>query len=228
MMDDLRQFISQSRSLRLSHEKLLTDLTAIDCIIVVGSTCTGKSTLVNAVRDAAGCMDVSVDVPVRYITRPPRANDDLTENRHVAPTDFEAMVHQNKLEFHWVRRMEVTRYERYGFTRPVSDSFPIYSGNNALFSNPEAVRPERALDHALVLGVYAPQDVRTRRFQDRSPDLVVSNPQEVVYRLSDPVDSVIPHAHLVVHNHGANEAFALEEIVELVERAAFTATIVPI
>ena len=215
LIDILKQ--SDLDSIRL-REKNLEKLKKISDIIFVGSSLVGKSTLVDAVRNAmeANKEFASIfQVPKRVITRPQRANDNLVENQFVTADEFEAMVERGDIGLHWVRKMEGDRQEKYGFLATDKNKIPIFSGNNAIINNKESVMPQDLLDQSLIIAVYSPEDLREKRMQERSPDLVKDKPEEVKYRLSDKAISMYPEAHLVIKNFGRYQDFTKEDLVGL-------------
>lgn len=208
--------IDASRSLRLGDEAALRGLASIDAVAVVGATCAGKSTIVDAIRASALAGGGGrFEIPTRYVTRPKRGNDSTVENVHVSPDEFEALVRRGDIGLHWVRQLEPGRAERYGFAPATPGRIPVYSGNNALYANAASVRPPRALARALFLGVAAPDEVREARLRRRSPDLVAERPDEVVHRLADSSSNVVAHVHVVILNHGDLEPVAGAETVAL-------------
>jgi ribose 1,5-bisphosphokinase PhnN len=78
------------------------------------------------------------------------------------------------------------------------------------------VQPSSALASALVVGIYAPDDVREQRLRARSPDLCRDRPEEVRARLAESASAMLPHVHAVIENHGALETAAKADIVRLV------------
>lgn len=184
--------------------------TQVDSLVVVGPSAAGKSTLVNAVRDAKL---PGVDVPARYVTRPPRASDP-GETTHLSPDAFEDYVRTGVIVTHWSRTLDEGRTVRYGFvdTRPAA--LAVLSANSAILSPSAQLHPPSALDRALVLGVATPRSVREARLAHRSADL---HPAEIAHRLSH---DNLPEVHVTIENHGALESVALAEIVELVDRLA--------
>ncbi len=118
--------------------------------------------------------------------------------------------------------MEGDREERYGFHCTPSNRLAVYSGNNALYDNLDSIEPRRALQNTLMLGIYAPDDVRAARLQYRSPDLFTDHPDEVAYRLQDSSDNMLPYIHVVVNNHGELEPNVPTEVIRLIELIAQT------
>lgn len=198
--------------------KNLEKLKQISDVIFVGSSLVGKSTLVDAVRNAMNTDDALASVfqiPKRVITRPQRANDNLVENQFVTVDEFEEMVRRGDVGLHWVRKMEGNREEQYGFLRVDEGKIPIFSGNNAIINNKESVMPPDLLEHSLIIAVYSPDDLRGERMRQRSPDLIKDKPQEVSYRLSDRAINMYPEAHLVVKNFGHYQDLTKEDMVRL-------------
>lgn len=183
---------------------------AIDTIVVVGPSGAGKSMLVDAVRDATL---PGVDVPLRYVTRPPRASDHR-ETIHVSPEQFEQHVHDGSIVLHWTRNLDAARIIRYGFARARPDTLVVLSANSAIVLPSADLVPASALARALVVGVAAPRSVREARLARRSAD---QSPAEIAYRLSHDEN---PDVHVTIESHGALEAVALAEFVELVARLA--------
>lgn len=209
--------LSDLSSIRL-RSKNLEKLEEIFNIIFVGSSLVGKTTLVDAVRDAMVIdpkLASTFQIPKRVITRPQRENDNLVENQFVTTEEFDRMVQSGEIRMHWVRKMEGNREERYGFLNIDQNRIPVYSGNNAIINNRGSVDPSDLLDHSLIIAIYSPDDLRTERMQERSPDLIKNKPQEVNYRLSDRAINMYPDAHLVVKNFGRYEALTKEDVVNL-------------
>ena len=176
-------------------------------IAVVGSSAAGKTTVVNSVRTAiAGSPDVVI--PKRYITRPPRVGDDINENLYIGLPDLFDKVKCGEVTVSWVRNMEAGRTEYYGFEETEKKKLALYSANNDFFRHVDVVR-----QNILVLGVYAPDEIRKQRLFTRSPDMAAA---EVAYRLGDVSDNIIPDAHILLKNFGETEQAALSDVCALV------------
>lgn len=204
-------------SIRL-RTRNLEKLKQISDVIFVGSSLVGKTTLVDAVRNAMKTDEALASVfqiPKRVITRPQRANDNLVENQFLTTDEFEKMVQRGDIGLHWVRKMEGNREERYGFLNVDKNKIPVFSGNNAIINNKESVMPPELLKQSLIIAVYSPDDLRDERMRQRSPDLIKDKPQEVKYRLSDRAINMYPEAHLVVKNFGRYQDLAKEDLVHL-------------
>lgn len=201
-MSALRDRLAGTRSLRFEREPPAR----VDAIVLVGSTCAGKTTLANAIRSAALA---GVGVPRRFVTRAPRPDDVAAEAVYVTPAELDAAITTGDVTLHWSRTLEAGHVERYGFATSSPGALPIYSANNAICATAD-------LAHALVVGVFAPDALRERRLRRRSPALCAERPDEVRARLAERADAFRPHAHIVIENHGAFEAAATEDIVALV------------
>lgn len=209
----MTQAIFDGRAVRVHDRERLAALGRIEAVVIVGPTCVGKTTLVDAVRDSELCASGAVDVPTRYITRMPRGGDNLVENVHVTVEEFTAHVAAGEVELHWIRRMDGGRIVRYGFARPRSGALAVYSANSAILGDDAELAPVGALDHALRIGVHAPREIREQRLRARSPDLWAKL-DEVAHRLAEA--AVDAGVHVVIDNHGELEPLAKAELVALV------------
>lgn len=181
----------------------------ISCVVVVGASGTGKSTLVRAVKGSPlAAPDGPVEIPPRFVTRPPREGDAEGENVYLGADDFTARVARGELAVHWMRELSAGRTERYGFPRTAVRKLPLYSANNAW--------PRAAVPNALRVGVYAPEPLRLARLERRSAEQWRRTPEELAHRMADPAAEVQAWVHLVVHNHGPREATAGEALIRVV------------
>ncbi len=218
MPKHLPSLVSDLKSLQIKNQDKFNEPSQIDSVVIVGSTCAGKSVIVDAIRQSYLAMQGIIQIPKRYITRAQRGNDNIVENAFVTTDEFQAKVERGDIGLHWVRKMEGDRKELYGFHQPTQDVLPVYSGNNALYNNPDSVRPEGILRNSLMVGIYAPDDVRRDRLVSRSPDLLRDRPDEVEYRLGDSSENMLPHIDVLVNNYGQNEQVTKSEVMRLVER----------
>ncbi len=164
----------------------------VSSVVIVGSSGSGKTRLVNAIRCSELVSSGAVYVPKRYITRPGRKNDDFVENTLVSDIEFERLVFEGIIDLAWERELEAGRKVKYGFEAVSSDSeLLVYPGNNALFRERYDVFSEEQLRSTLFVCVYANREIRERRLRERSPDLFESRAEELEKRLNDqqPVDS---------------------------------------
>ena len=217
-MTEASALVDGLQSIRLGELDRIPALDTLRGIAIVGSTCSGKTTIVDAIRDSELVVSGRVDVPKRCITRPKRANDNLVENMFLSPEELDTAQRENKLAFSWVRHMENGRTEQYGFFKPRKSALPVYSGNNALYEHPEDIRPSDALQAVLLVGVYAPDEVREERLKERSPDLFRDKPDEVKYRLGDSSKNMLPRVGIVIDKHGHTSRQSEKEILVFLDR----------
>jgi ribose 1,5-bisphosphokinase PhnN len=210
-MTPVEQVLRVARSLRAMQP--LPEV--IDSIVLVGSTCSGKTTLANAIR---GAEIPGIDVPQRFVTRRPRPDDVAAEAAYISSDELDAAIVAGNVGIHWSRTLLPEHIERYAFAIPRRASLAFYSANNAI-CRPGNVRPADALARALVIGAHAPEALRERRLAQRSPVLVRDDPDEARARLAEHADVVLSIAHVVAFNDAALEP-VLGELVALVGAAA--------
>lgn len=193
--------VAGARTLRITREPPAQ----IDSIVLIGSTCVGKTTLANAIRAAN---IPGSDVPRRFVTRAPRAGDTPEEASHLSSAELDAAIAAGTIGLHWSRTLESGHVERYGFARPRPGTLPVYSANNAICALP--------LPNALVIGVYAPDAIREQRLAARNPELVRERPDEVRARLAETAETVVALSHVIVDNSGKHAELAPMELAALV------------
>lgn len=191
-LDIFRSLVKKLESLEVKEENL-KDLPEINGVILIGSSGSGKTTMLLEIQK--NCPWVCI--PKRYITRPARLNEHDQENIHISKQIFKEKVEQNEITCSWVRQLENGRQEFYGFEN-VPSGFPIYSANNSFVFSPTS---ERYKDH-LIVSIYASDSVREARLLNRSSDL---SKDELQNRIADPYKDASKRAHVVVHNYGAHE-----------------------
>ncbi len=192
----------------------LERLSEIRHIVFVGSSGSGKTTVVDEVRSLVEknpSLALLFEVPKRVVTRPERKGDNLIENRFVATPEEFAGLTQGGLT--WVRKLEGDRTERYGFVPKENEAhIGIYSANNAILTNKETVRAPDAdfLNHALIVMVYTPDEVREESFLARSGGDLGAG--EIAVRLGDRAISQYPEAHILMKNAVHGERPSLETV----------------
>ncbi len=223
LAESLRFRTWRDSSLAWIREDNLEKLDVIRSIVVVGSSNSGKTTIVNYIREMLNnhpAFSQAFDIPKRVITRPQRKNDDLEEN--IFASTSEDFTRETERGIAWERDMGAGRTERYGFVKSDPNKIPIYSANNALLKNRDSIvsSDPSFLDHSLVILVSAPDDARAKRLEKRSPDIVKDKPEEAKMRMEDSAMNQYPNCHVVVHNpEGAQAevkkilAFVLENIL---------------
>lgn len=153
LIDLIQQANLNTLRLRRNNLDMLRN---IESIIVVGSSFVGKTTLVDVTREAINENPDTFGkfrIPKRIITRPQRQNDNLVENEFRTLNEFREMVIKGEIGMHWVRKMEGTRTEQYGFLPVEQGTIPIYSANNAVINNRESVEPNSLLEKSLIVAI---------------------------------------------------------------------------
>lgn len=205
----IRDVLGESQALRPSPygPRLPEEPT---CVVVVGPSCAGKTSLVNAIREAAL---PGVFVPIRYVTRAPRKSDNGVENVHLDSATFDAYKERGEIAWSWTRRMHEGKVARYGFQATPEGCLPVYSGNNAIYRNAESIDSPLFIERALRVGAYAPIEVRRQRMQERSADLSES---EREFRLADLGADMEEQVHLIAHDYGTAAQEIRSKFCELV------------
>jgi ribose 1,5-bisphosphokinase PhnN len=206
----IKNYSKKLKSIQITNPNKWSELhSKIKGIMIVGSTCSGKSTIVNQIRNSLK----KVKVPKRIITRPQRLNDNLIENTFRTKDEFQKMITNHEIGLNWTRKMEGKREEQYGFEIVAKEKFAVYSGNNALYNNKESVRPKELLENHLYVGIYAPDKIRKERLLERSPDMKT---EEVSYRLNDKSENILEHCHIIVNNFDSYQKNSGKELMDLI------------
>ncbi len=186
----------------------------VSSLVIVGPSCSGKTSLVDILR---GARIPNTTVPLRFVTRPLRANESLDENQHVTVEAFENGERDGSIAWSWERLMVDSNLVQYGFAASDAHSFAIYSGNNSLVSNSDSISSRNLLGESLWVGVLAPHSIRKQRMQRRSPDL---SEREREHRLSDMGDEMRRNVHLLAHNVGQSPELLGRTLSSLVAELA--------
>lgn len=215
---DLADLISGLSSVRPGGKPWSTSRGVIKGVAIVGPSCSGKTTLLNKIRESTLCREGKLSVPVRYVTRPQRQNDAPGENMYIPESEFMKMVGGARISFYWKKRMDSAREELFGFAPPNLGALPVYSGNNGLLYNTASVYPRGILDTLLLAGIFAPDEIRKKRLFARSPDLAKDKPEEVRYRLMDTSQAMVSQVHIVIDNYGSQAKNSGRDTVELLKK----------
>ncbi|MEK7070954.1 MAG: hypothetical protein AAB966_04045 [Patescibacteria group bacterium] len=179
-------------------------------VFFAGASGVGKSTVI-------GRLDVErVHVVPRFTTFPRRSDSLPWENIHLNPWEFDMLELDGTIEVSWNRDMGNGDVVKYGFpVRNDDDSRIAVYPTNSLFFDHMIHMPPGFLDGALIVGVFAPNIVRTIRLQQRSPDMPT---HEREARLSDNPQSVVNLSHVVVNNYGSFEKCSSEDVMDFIAR----------
>ena len=170
-------------------------------IIVTGSSCSGKTTFVNRIRESIKLND-EIAIPKRYITRPKRLGDDNLENNHVSHGEFADLIKNSFINFYWPRKLKSKgdEPEMYGFNIE-ENKINILSANNDCFRfitrNSQQFRHLNNYEYVRFIHIHSDVETRAERINKRSPDL---SDEEVGIRISDDGMDVYGSADLVIKN----------------------------
>lgn len=213
---DFSQFCASLPQIEIVGSTLPTP-NKIKNVVIVGNSGCGKTTMVNSIRAMP-----HVTVPKRVLTRPPRLNDDLTENIHLGLDGFEELSRNGGLMFSWPRQLGRDRWEYYGFVdtpQPLSERILVFSANNALavHYNATGMPSQLQANDTLWISIEANNTDVFSRLTMRSPDLFASNPEEIQKRLSDKPSEMRAFVNLVIKNTNQKRNAAIESFVSLIE-----------
>lgn len=199
----------------------LNALRDIQSVILLGSTCVGKSTLERAVRTASledPLLKEKVSVPQRVATRPIRA-DDGDDIYFCSPDEFIDMISSNRLGLYGIKIMEGGREEPYGYLKSEEGTLPVFFANNQTLRNRASVYPQGILESSLIVLIYAQDHIREERLKARSPQLFEERPDEVAFRLSRDERAVglASDAHLIVRNYGKSASRSAGDLTGLIK-----------
>lgn len=215
---DLVNLIKGFSTIRIGGRQFTGQCRVFKGVIIVGSSCSGKTTLIDRIRNSELCRSGKLSVPLRYTTRTKRQNDSSRENSYISKEVFLKMIEGSQLRFYWKKRFDAFREESFGFADLPAASLPVYSGNNGLLYNKGSVYPPAILGSMLFIGVYAPDEVRKDRLLKRSPDLALTKPEELQYRIEDSSEGMLGKVHLIVNNYGPCMQNSKQDIIGLLGR----------
>lgn len=175
-------------------------------VAVIGSSCSGKTTLIGRARSGLP----STATPRRFITRSPRLGDDTIENAFCTHDQLDQYWRAKQLEVVWSRNLGGDRVEKYAFEKFLHDQPVLLSSNNAFARDEGKFWICNPPPRFLVVCIYAPDHVRRQRLEARSTDLIQNRPSEVAVRLNDSSEDAVQLAHLRVENYGKYEQDCLD------------------
>jgi ribose 1,5-bisphosphokinase PhnN len=152
-------------------------------IFVVGASCSGKTTLVNSLRNPE--FEQAVVLPKRFVTRPRRQGDDALENVWVDTHTLSQLAEEGQVGLVWSRDLGNV-LQQYAFEKvdPQEGRLTVYSANSSLIDSYNAQTEDKGIRHSLkgslVVMIGATRQTRANRMLKRSPDFELN---EAVYRL---------------------------------------------
>jgi hypothetical protein len=196
----LVELVNSLKTIEIQNLDELEKLTTISSLVILGSSATGKTGLYYSILNSEKCQDAGVMITKRLVTRPKRKNQP-DETQHVTKKEFLDKAERNEIDVWWMRSMEGNRKELYGFKNAEGAKVSVYLGNNGFFRNAESVTPHELLKHALVIGTYAPDDLREERLIKKLPEVYKNNPEEIKFRLGEKGADILPYIHVKVNSY---------------------------
>lgn len=185
-------------------------------IVIVGPSCSGKTTIVNSLRNSTLTSSKKFRIPRRITTRPIRENDCKIENQHVNAERFRKLWEAKQIEFFWTRKFGENDPIFYGFEKQELVGIPIYSANNALLLNSTSTTPKNILRKGMFISINAPKKIRVERFKKRSLDILNQKREESKLRLNDNSHNESKLIHITINNdskHLNNATKAVEQLL---------------
>ena len=147
-----------------------------ESLIVAGSSGTGKTTAVSGLRTVE--FAEKLVIPLRFMTRPWRTNDDEQESRHIDEDNYQSAVAWGVINPYWRRAYDIGHIVHYGFRSlaPEEERLRVYSANNAFLREDRRRNPSISpvLASGLVVILEADTQKRDERLLERSPDMPAS------------------------------------------------------
>lgn len=91
---------------------------------------------------------------------------------------------------------------------------------HGIYTNPASVRPLGALTGSVIVGVDAPPDIRERRMQRRSPDILARDTARAAVLLQHDENAMRGSVDITVQNHGEHERSAPDDFILIVRVVA--------
>lgn len=137
-------------------------MNTFESIVVTGGSGTGKTTLVNGLRQPD--YESRVVIPHRFMTRPVRLDDNPDYTTRISLDAFNTKLANGLLAPHWSRVFGQGHIEHYGF-EPVTDDerMPVYAVTNP-FLHPSF---KDILQTSLIVSLQAFPTTRTDRIFER-------------------------------------------------------------
>jgi len=201
-------------------------------VVLSGASASGKSRLLRGVLSISRTSGVLSDirVPKRYTTRATRENESLTvENEFLGRQAFLAAVAAGEIDVSWRRSISPTTENLYGFAlkREIdAGGLIVLSANNYLkWLEVPLLRELRDAGQLIAVRVYASEETRARRLQQRRPP--VEDP-ELSFRLNDVPEGALPPADHVIPNDPFFQAFAAWDFARVMTMFRSSMSIKPV
>jgi len=179
------------------------ELANIQGVAFVGSSCSGKTAILKSVLTSIA-KSPDVVIPKRYITTAPRQEDDPRESCCITAEYFMRKVERGEFFASWAKGSTA-----YGFEKTDGTKLPLYFANNDFFRNVDCVRR-----NILILGIYAPDEIRQQRLLSHSPHTEITEMREL---LGEPSMTIVPHVHVILKNFGETEESTLKDVCTLIQ-----------
>jgi ribose 1,5-bisphosphokinase PhnN len=195
------------------HEQDFESVASAGYIAVVGSSGTGKTTLLRALRSSK-CADKYDFIP-RFSTRLRRVDDDPFETIVIADPSFDALSKGGALAVEWARALPDGRRHRYGLPWSVDSSPKVFCANvEFLAAFDELLMPSAK---CLIIEVWTPREIRLRRLLQRSPELS-DDDVELNLRSSEIDDHARELVHERIDNSSEGIGSALAQMSQIMYR----------
>lgn len=147
-------------------------------IFIIGASGSGKSTIWHEIYSLKL---KNTSLPVRYISRPLRLDDDIIENKNIELDNFEYLFRAKVLEFYWAKYLP-EKTELYGFPY-CPDDVVIYGCNNEfIFNSASLILQSDIFINSVKVLVTCSEDERLRRLLNRYTNSNVTK-SEYQYRV---------------------------------------------
>lgn len=183
-------------------------------VCIVGASGSGKSTAVAMLRAMVGD---TVDLPLRYVTRPARSDDDPRENLSLIHSQFEEKWTAGEIFCRWEKPIPGAGTVHYGFATPKRANV-LLSGNSDLLTGASTVRPTDALAFMKYVLLTCEPNTRMNRIASRDPKLRKGS-AEWRKRAQDDTTTLVPLCDVVIDTTGGILPPDLDPVLKLLERA---------
>lgn len=189
----------------------LRGLGEVRAVTFVGGMCAGKSTVAREIATNRLTRDCCV-LAARVTTRDRRRGDTTEQVSFLTWHQFEERRRKGDLALSWVRPLVGGGAIGYGCEHVETGRVALQVAGHGIYTNSGSVLPAEALAHSVVVGVYAPDEVRFDRVRCRSPDLAAA---QLAVLMQHDDERMFAETDVVVHNFGAVPDRPLQDAVNL-------------